>query len=176
MAGSLELIKSVTGSDVNTLSITNCFSDKYDVYKVVGHTAEYRPTDTNTIDLRTRFIDSGGSIIDGSEYSTAKLEMKAESGFDQDKQASATYMYGATNFGNYDNAGMVIYFYNPNNSSSFTFMAAQGTGGYDTSNSRFRSVKNISVHRSAEQITGVHFLSSSGSSNFDIEISVYGVK
>tara|TARA_R100001480_G_C4633022_1_gene168237 strand:- start:55 stop:585 length:531 start_codon:yes stop_codon:yes gene_type:complete len=176
MAGSLQLVKKVTGSDVNTLSITNCFSDKYDIYKVVGHTAEYRPTDTNVIDLRIQFIDSGGSVISGSEYDTARLTMKAESSFDNDRQTSATYMYGTMLFGNYDNAGMVNYIYNPNNSSSFTFMIGQGAGGYDTSNNRFRGAKQISVHKSAEQISGIHFISSSGSLNFDVTISVYGVK
>ena len=102
--------------------------------------------------------------------------MKAESSFDNDKIASSTYMYGTMLFGNYDNAGMVNYVYNPYDSSSFTFMQGQGAGGYDTSNNRFRGAKQIGVHKSAEQITGIHFLSSNGSYNFDATISVYGVK
>ena len=176
MAGNLEFIKSATGSDVNTLSITNCFSDKYDVYKIVGHNAEYRPTDTNVIDLRIQFIDSGGSVVSGSEYDTARLTMKAEASFDNDRQTGTTYMYGTMLFGNYDNAGMVNYIFNPYDSSSYTFMLGQGAGGYDTANNRFRGSKQIGVHKSAEQITGIHFLSSSGSLNFDVTISVYGVK
>jgi len=176
MATNLEFIKSAIGSDVNTLSITNCFSDKYDVYKIVGHTAEYRPTDTNVIDLRIQFIDSGGSVVSGSEYDTARLTMKAETSFDNDRQTGTTYMYGTMLFGNYDNAGMVNYVFNPNDSSSYTFMQGQGAGGYDTSNNRFRGAKQIGVHKSAEQITGIHFLSSSGSLNFNVTISVYGVK
>ena len=89
MAGSLEFIKSESGTSVSTLSITDCFSADYDVYKIVGHTAEYLPTDaTDVIDLRIQFIDSGGSVISGSEYDTARLTMKAEAGFDNDKQTS----------------------------------------------------------------------------------------
>ena len=176
MSGSLEFIKSATGSDVNTLSITNCFSDKYDVYKIVGHTAEYRPTDTNVIDLRHRLIDSGGSVISDNEYDSARLLMKGESSFDNDRFTSLSYMYGTMQLGNYDNAGMVEYIFNPYDSSSYTFMLGQGAGGYDTSNNRFRGVKQIGVHKVAEQITGLNIFSSNASVNFDLTISVYGVK
>ena len=176
MSGSLEFIKSATGSDVNTLSITNCFSDKYDVYKVVGHTADYRTTGAGVIDLRHRLIDSGGSVISDNEYDSARLLMKGESSFDNDRFTSLSYMYGTMQLGNYDNAGMVEYIFNPYDSSSYTFMLGQGAGGYDTSNNRFRGVKQIGVHKVAEQITGLNIFSSNASVNFDLTISVYGVK
>ncbi len=172
----LEFITQAKGVNVNTLSITNCFSDKYDVYKIVGHSAEYIPTDTNVIDLQMQFIDSGGSVISDAEYDTARLLMKAESSFDKDRIEGSTYMYGTMVFGNYDNSGMVNYVFNPNNSSSYTFMQGQGVGGYDISNNRFRPSKQLGVHKSAEQINGIHFKSSSGSLNFTVTISVYGVK
>ena len=81
-------------------------------------------------------------------------------------KANASAIGGNANF----------YIYNPYDSSSYTFMLGQGAGGYDTANNRFRGAKQIGVHKSAEQITGIHFLSSSGSFNFDVTISVYGVK
>jgi hypothetical protein len=71
---------------------------------------------------------------------------------------------------------MVNYIYNPNDSSSYTSMLGQGAGGYDSSSTKFRGTKQIGVHKTAEQITGIHFLSSNGSYNFDVTISVYGVK
>jgi hypothetical protein len=177
MATDLQFIKSVSGNSVSSLSVTDCFSADYDVYKIVGHTAEYLPTvATDAIDLRIQFIDSGGSVISDSEYDTGRLTMKTETGFDNDKQTSTTYMYGLMLFGDYDNAGMVNYVYNPNDSSSYTFMHGQGAGGYDTASNRFRGAKQIGVHKSAEQITGIHFISSNASYSFNVTISIYGVK
>jgi hypothetical protein len=176
MATNLEFIKSASGTDVNTLSITDCFSDKYDVYKVVGHTADYRTTGTGVISLRHRLIDSGGSVISDNEYDSARLLMKAETSFDNDKFTSLSYMYDTIQLGNYENGGSVNYVFNPNDSSSYTFMLGQGAGGYDTANNRFRGVKQIGVHKVAEQITGLNIFSSNGSVNFDLTVSVYGVK
>jgi hypothetical protein len=176
MATNLELIKKVTGTDVNSLDITDCFTSKYTVYKVTEKTADYRTTGAGVIDLRHRFIDSGGSVITDSEYDSARLTMKAESSFDNDRFTSLGYMYGTVLLGNYENAGSVNYVFNPNDSSSYTLMLGQGAGGYDTANNRFRGTKQIAVHKSAEQITGLNIHSSNGSVNFDLTVSVYGVK
>ena len=176
MSTDLQLITTTSAYDVNTLSITDCFTSAYDVYKIVASIPEYIATDTNVVDLRVQFIDSGGSVITGSEYGTARLILKAESSNDDDRLASTTSMYGALLIGNYDSGGMVGYVYYPNDSSCYTQMISQGVGGYDTSNNRFRATRQIGVHKNAEQITGIHFLSSSGSLNIDVRISIYGVK
>jgi hypothetical protein len=176
MAGSLELIKKVIGTDVNSLDITDCFTDKYKVYKVTEKTADYRTTGTGVIDLRHRFIDSGGSVITASEYDSARLTMKAEAAFDSDRFTSLGYMYGTVLLGNYENAGSANYVFNPNDSSSYTFMIGQGAGGYDTASNRFRGAKQIGVHKVAEQITGFNIHSSNAGVNFDLTVSVYGVK
>lgn len=176
MSTDLQLITTTSAYNVNTLSITNCFTSAYDVYKVVASIPEYISTDTNVIDFRIQFIDSSGSVISGSEYGTARLTMKAEASYDDDRVASSTYMYGALLVGNYDGGGMVGYVYNPNDSSCYTQMVSAGTGGYDTSSNRFRGTRQIGVHKNAEQITGIHFLSSNGSLNFDVRFSIYGVK
>ena len=174
MAGSLEFIKSATGSDVNTLSITNCFRDRYDVYKIVGHTAEYRPTDTNVIDLRHRLIDSGGSVISDNEYDSARLLMKGESSFDNDRFTSLSYMYGTMQLGNYDNAGIVEYIFNPYDSSSYTFTKSQMAG---KNSGDFYGHKAIGVHKSAETIRGFQLYESNGARTFGGgTINVYGVK
>jgi hypothetical protein len=176
MSTDLQLITTTSAHNVNTLSITDCFTSAYDVYKIVASIPEYIPTDTNVVDFRVQFIDSSGSVISGSEYGTARLQLKGETSNDDDKIASSTYMYGALLVGNYDSGGMVGYVYNPNDSSCYTQMISQGVGGYDTSSNRFRATRQIGVHKSAEQITGIHFLSSSGSLNIDVRISIYGVK
>ena len=176
MSTDLQLITTTTAYNVNTLSITDCFTSAYDVYKIVASVPEYIATDTNVVDFRVQFIDSSGSVITGSEYGTARLILKAEASNDDDKIPSSTYMYGALLIGNYDSGGMVGYVYNPNDSSCYTQMVTSGVGGYDTSSNRMRATRQIGVHKSAEQITGIHFLSSNGSLNLDVRISIYGVK
>ena len=177
MAGSLEFIKSASGTSVSSLSVTDCFSANYDVYKIVGHTAEYLPVDaTDAIDLRIQFIDSGGSIISDSEYDTARLTMKAEASFDSDRQTNIAYMYGSVLVGNYQNGGAVLYVFNPTNSSSYTFMLGQGASGYETSANKFRSAKQIGVLKQTSSITGINFVSPSASNDFKADIKVFGLR
>ena len=175
MATNLQFIEKTRGNSVTTLSLTNCFSSLYDVYKVVLHTADYGTTGTGDIDLRFRLIDSGGSIISDNEYNSARLMTKAESSYDQDRFENLSYMYGSVILGDYENGGCNAYIYNPNNSSSFTMMSSQGSGGYNYASTKFRGVHQIGIHKVAEQITGVNIFSSSGTS-FDVTMAVYGVK
>ena len=71
MSTNLQLITTTSAYNVNTLSITDCFTSAYDVYKIVASIPEYIATDTDVIDFRIQFIDSSGSVISGSEYGTA---------------------------------------------------------------------------------------------------------
>jgi len=175
MATNLEFIKLSRGTSVTSLSVTDCFTSTYDVYKVVGHTADYGTTGTGVTELHFRLIDNGGSVISDNEYNSARLMTKAEAGYDQDRFESLSYMYSSTALGDYENAGLVNYFFNPNNSSAYTMMIGQGSAGYNFSSTRFRGVKSIGVHKANEQITGFQVYSSAGTS-FDLTLAVYGVK
>ena len=161
---------------VNQVSITNVFTSDFDIYKVVVSNCDYENADTSVIDLRPRFINSSGSTITSSNYDSARLTMKAETTYDNDRFTNLGYMYGSALFGNYDNAGAVLYIFNPSNSSSYTFMLGQGVGGYDTASNRFRASKTIGVLKQSNSITGINFVSSSGSLNFKCDIRTYGLK
>ena len=168
MAGNLEFIKSATGSSVSSLSVTDCFSDKYNVYmvsitKLDRTTAQY---------LRLKVIDSGG-VDSTSNYDLAALEMESSTSFAEIKNTNqdqfTSIQYQGT--GADDGAGVSMYVFNPFNSSSYTFFQSQSVGYYS---SGLIGYKMIGVHTVAEQILGLEFFPTSGT--FDLTINVYGVK
>ena len=168
MAGSLEFIKSATGSSVSSLSVTDCFSDTYDVYfvsitKLNRSTAQY---------LRLKVIDSGG-VDSTANYDLAALEMESSTSFaelkntNQDQFTSLQYQGTGAD----DGAGLSMYVFNPFDSSSFTFFQSQSVGYYS---SGLIGHKMIGVHTVAEQILGLQFFPTSGT--FDLTVNVFGVK
>ena len=165
--GNLEFIKSATGSSVSSLSVTDCFSADYDVYYI-----NFVDLDTSiTENLIARFIDSGGSVISDSEYDYATLLMRSYSAFGEEKATGTTFIgyfsYDEQNAG----TGTSMYVYNPNDSSSYTFSMWQNSSG---SSVGMLGRKGISVHKSAEQITGINFLPASGTLT-KLTVNVYGL-
>jgi len=158
MAGSLEFIKSASASSVGSTSVTDIFTDKYDVY-FISLTQGGTSSDTN---IGMTFLDSGGTEITASEYDFALLNMTAYASFAEVRSTNTTRF--ATG----------IYIFNPYDSSSFTFIESKA-GTFDTGNGLIGR-KNIGVHKSAEQLSGVVFKAITSPKTISLEISVYGVK
>ncbi len=179
MAGSLEFIKSATGSDVASVSVTDCFTNKFDVYMVTISKFKYVGT-SNAGGMR--FIDSGGSVISDSEYDFADLQMRNYATF-QDltpstfgSSTSTSILVGIdTDTGNALEltTGLKAIIYNPFDSSKFTFTTFQNNA--NQSSSAGIVYKGIGCHTVAEQITGVNFLNR-GTGNINATVNVYGVK
>ena len=161
---------------VNQISITDIFSTDFDIYKIVISNAGYDGASNDAVDMRARFINSSGSTITSSNYDSARVTMKAETTFDNDKFTNLGYMYGSVLVGNYQNGGAVLYVFNPTNSSSYTFMLGQGASGYETSANKFRGAKQIGVLKQTSSITGINFVSSSASNDFKADIKVFGLR
>ena len=167
MAGNLEFIKSETGTSVALLDVTNCFSNKYDVYY-------FSLTKVNKASggfVNIRYLDSGGTVIDQTEYDYASLETRAYIGFGANGVTNASSIkeiaYGT------DIGGVSLYVYNPYDSSSYTFLTNQSSSvraGFGNWGS-----KVIAVHKSAEQLSGVRFIAEGTTFN-NITVNVYGVK
>ena len=88
MAGSLELISTTTMTDdVQTVNITNVFSDKYDVYMLKGSNMLGKNSTATGVNLR--FINSSDSVL-SSGYDYAQLVMKGEASFTDDKGTTPT--------------------------------------------------------------------------------------
>ena len=167
MAGSLEFIKSKSATSVSSLSITDCFSSDYDVYKVLLDS-----DNASNADLYTRVINDSGTVIStGSKYDFASLELNASSSFGQYKNTGANQFEGI-GFTSTTGNSTVAYFYNPHNSSSYTFAMAQSSSMYTTT---LRGGKSIGVYKDADTITGLEFRQNRTDFSY-INVSVYGVK
>ena len=173
MISSLKFIKSTSGSSVGTLDVTDIFSSSYDVYQITIAKMEQTNNGWNEM----RFLDSGGSVISDSEYDNAVLELKDYATYSEYRALAQnkieTIMYSGT--GSAVAGGLSMYIYNPYDSSSYTFLTLQ-SNGYRSGTGQIGS-KQISVHKSAERISGLHFISGGSGSEFTtLDVSVYGVK
>lgn len=171
MVGSLEFIKSASGTSVSSLSVTDCFSDKYDVYKIVIDTYEAATAQ----ELAIRLLDSGGSVISASNYDSATEILRSYNTFQEVRTTNQSMIqYLGWNSATTVGFGLTLYVFNPFDSSSYTFFKNQtssfvnGSGGI--------GYKAIAVHKSAEQTTGINLFGASGHNLDDIAVSVYGVK
>ena len=170
MVASTTFIKSASGSAVNSLSVTDCFSSDFDFYEV---TVNFSKSTSGTNWARLRFIDSGGSVIADAEYDYASLSMFDYASFGQEKGTTQTAIsrvafLNASGIG----GGTKFTIYNPYDSGSYTFTNFQSGAG---TTSQVWGSKVVGVHKSAEQITGLNILGDNYT--FDnIEINVFGVK
>ena len=172
MATNLQFIKSVSSSSsVTSVDITDCFSGKYDVYKLI--LADLDLAGAGDENIAVRFLDSSGSVISASEYDYATYFMYSYASFSQQKataQTSLVYGMGYAPASNIGSVGSFIYIFNPYDSSSYTFTTQQSstytTGGIGN--------KGIGVHKSAEQLSGVQILVDSGTIE-RLGASIYGV-
>jgi len=169
MAGSLEFIKSASGSSVSSFTVTDIFSADYDVYKIVISQIDVSTSNSS----RIRLLDSGGSVISASEYDTANLRLRANASFEELRYTGQTYFQYTFSMeaDSSDSGGMVMYVYNPNDSSSYTFIQYQEV----TYGTNYLGYKSIGVHKSAETISGLQFTTTGGTYD-NLTIKAYGVK
>jgi len=172
MASNLEFIKNVNGSsNVSSFDVTNVFSDKYDVYKIVTKIT----TDSEFLEVPMRLLDIGGSQISAAEYDYAFLELRSSTTFGQGKGSGDTEIIrpirtgsGAASAGN-----NIFYIHNPYDSSSYTYYNYQ-VAAWSSGTPQFGGQKGIGVHNSAERITGFkYFVTSNNITSHNV--SVYGV-
>ncbi len=175
MATNLEFINSFenTTGGIATFQLTNIFSDKYDVYKIVY---EYKGNDVSGY-VYSKLIDGSGSVISNAEYARAGLAMRSYNTFFETKNNGTSTNMGAVGYNQDFGAGGEMTIFNPYDSSSYTFAINSNAGGTTSSGSLF-GWKSICVHKVAEQITGLEFsVTGGGSYDFNyISASVYGVK
>jgi len=175
MATNLEFIKSVSSTGTASVDITNIFTDKYDVYCIKSTT--YELVGSASQNLYRRLLDSTGTVISATEYASATLEGRAwDSSFLESRSTSQNYMAtgGYINDDSTEGTGFVQYIYNPYNSSSYTFSQTQSSSWNNNASRGLVMRKGISVHKNAEQITGIRYYVAAGT--FTFEASVYGVK
>ena len=172
MASKLEFINSInsTTTNVSTVSFDNIFSDKYDVYYL--NVKAYK-NNTNAEELAFRLIDSSGSALTGSNYTSPSYTLQTGGSFsevrdvNQDKWRYGGYQpaSGSTGF------GLSMYIYSPFDSSTYTFAELQSV----QSANQYIGRTNIYSYGVAESTRGIIF-TNNGNFNMDIlTASVYGL-
>jgi len=170
MATNFEFIKSASGSSVGSLSLTNCFSEVYDVYKITFDITN--SSESSAIDFFIRLIDSAGNVISASEYDRANFNLNSNSSFgsfhttNSDKFNSHTQLSSASN-----SAGGLSYIINPFDAENYTFHMAQT---FFENTDHIVPKKIIGVHKVEEQITGFSYIIGTGT--FTGSINVYGMR
>ena len=170
MAGSLEFVKTVTGTSISEFSITDCFSADYDVYKI--YVVDYEQSHTTYPYLR--FINASG-VDSSSNYDYAGLQLWANTTFGQNKNTNQNAMYDVIGYSNANEpqGGISLDIFNPFDSGSYTFMKCQSaTNSYQPA----VGVKSIGVQKVAQEVTGFALGFGGGYTWTNITVNVYGVK
>ncbi len=174
MVGSLELISTTTMTDdVQTVNITNVFSDKYDVYMLKG--SNMLGKNSTATGLNLRFINASDSVIT-SGYTYAQVGLKGETSFSEGRGTSENRIWNV--FGGLDDngqsAGNIAYIFNPFSSSSYTFTISQSSA-FPSGN--FRMYKGIGLYPQTTSLTGLQVELNESVSRFsgNGKVSVYGI-
>tara|TARA_B100000029_G_scaffold189622_1_gene187468 strand:- start:420 stop:926 length:507 start_codon:yes stop_codon:yes gene_type:complete len=155
-----------SASSVASMSITDCFSSDYDIYKVVLNEIEFSDGD-----MFFRFINASGSIISSSNYDDAVYLMRSYGAFADNNNEGATSL-GSIGYDNVQKGGAtVIWVFNPTSSSSYTYALWQNTG---ESSSGPPIRKGIGVLKLANSITGINFVG--GATITNVNARVYGLR
>ena len=172
MPGSLVLVQETTvSSGVSSVSLTGIDST-YDVYKVVYNNLVQAD---NNVDVNIRFINSSGSDITSSEYDRAQMYFRASTTFlnrTGTNQAQGQIVEQGGNNTNEQSNG-ILYIFNANNSSEFTFYTNEGN--YTNIDTNLVGGQGGGVLTSAEQVTGVTFFIGTGNITAGT-FKLYGLK
>ena len=127
--------------------------------------------------LELRYINSSGSVITASDYDNADYFLKANTSFVERQQTNFDSFFdfnlsiGSVSGG----AGNTIaYIFNPTNASSYTYAVFEAQNVFDDSGTFAFGQKGISVLKQANVITGLNFISSSGTHTANFK--VYGLR
>ena len=172
MAGSLiKIDEEIVTSAVASVSLLGIDST-YDVYMVkYNNLGQVNDNQSTSI----RFIDSVGSAITDSEYDFSQVNMCSDTSFrkinGQNGNKGLIVEQGGSNTNELSNG--ILYIFNANNASEFTFFTIEGN--YTNTATNLRGGQGGGVLTSAEAVTGVQFLINSG--NIDSgTFTLYGLK
>ena len=161
MASNLEFITSASADSVTALEITNCFSDKYDVYEMywTGNGSQ------NVGDLSWKYLDSGGSVFANGNVDQANYRLRISASFDEIRETNSNTPRGIYTGSSDRDFAMKFVFFNPF-SSDYKFATMQGMSEYGG--------KSIYVQKDS---TVAHGIRLQANQQFTpVNVSVYGVK
>tara|TARA_Y100001937_G_C7086346_1_gene315526 strand:+ start:515 stop:1033 length:519 start_codon:yes stop_codon:yes gene_type:complete len=169
----LQFIKSSsTSSNVSSLSVEDCFTNQYTVYKCTYEVDEVG----QELATETRLLNSSGAVT-SSNYDHAYSFFVAGSGTYSDGQTSNNSKWQFTMYNEEAKGGFyVMYIYNPFDSSTFTFGNWKMSSTYLASSTRTLMARTgVGVLKVAESHTGIQVFALS-SNITKAKLTVYGVQ
>ena len=160
-------------STINTLNITDVFTDDFDIYVIEG--IDIAMTNNGGDYLYGRVISSGSEIT--SNYDYASGYMPSSGTVLTEERLTSRTEWESLNFigaGTDDIGNITMYIFNPTNSSAYTFYTLQGSS-FRTPSTINYMWKGIGVQKSTTSITGIQFSAKTG--NMDSgKFRTYGLR
>ena len=167
----LRLINETTASSVASVSITDVFTSDFDIYKIVVD--DYQSATSQ--ELAIRFVNSSGSVISASNYDSATQILRSYNTFQEVKTTNQSMIqYLGWNSATTVGFGLTLYVFNPNSSSSYSFLLSQTSS--DVSGSGNINYKAIGVLKQTASMGGLNFFGASGHNLTSINIKTYGLR
>ena len=154
-------------SAVSSITLTNLFTDDFDIYKVIITAEGVSVTGANL-----RFVNSAGTVVTNSSYDRAMYigRANAVASTTATENSDKLQFFG----GVYDPEGgnMIYYIFNPTNTSAHTLVMSEGSST-DGGNGRVYQQKGVLTELSS--ITGINFVFNDD--DVDVaSIKCYGVR
>ena len=170
----LRLINETTASSVASVSITDVFTDDYDIYKVLVIGLDQNDATTNVGSFR--LVNTSGSIITASNYDNAQLNMDSYGSFSEQRSTNQAKLYRF--LGNLndepDDANATLYVFNPTSTSSYTFLLQQADSKWTNC---FSSFKGIGVLKNTSAVGGINFFSDgTAGKTISATVRTYGLR
>ena len=172
MAGSLVKIAETTVSSATASVTLTGIDSTYDVYmvKIINATP-----DTDAVGLHFRFIESG-TPNSTSNYDYALKNLRTASGFSNGvgvNQIRGLVTGGTTGSATNETANSIMYIFNANNSSEYTFTTIEGAIISNTA--ELRGGQGGNVFTSASSVDGIQIFFDGGNIE-SATLTLYGLK
>lgn len=174
MAGSLIKIQETTVSTASpTAAVTLTGIDStYDVYKVV---INFQRFNTSNNVLYYRFT-VGGTEDSSSNYDSAYKLLRADTTFNNISSSNQNYLRGSVaHTGAGDAGNMILYLFNFNNASEYSFVTQEGAD-FDPNTSSVIARTGGGVLTEAQANDGIKFFGASGANYNSGTFKLYGLK
>ena len=171
MAGSLVKIQETTvTSSVASVTLTGIDST-YDVYMIKANNVT-PSVDTN--EIRMRFT-VGGTAQTTANYNSANKRLRGSTTFTNDARPNRTgaRALGSSGTGTGENTNGVLYLFNFNNASEYSFATIEVSGH---NGSEVRGLQGGTVYTVAEAHNGVQFYNHQGNNISSGQFVLYGLK
>jgi hypothetical protein len=137
-------------SSISSITVDNLFNDDFEIYKVIVSAEAVSVTDANL-----RLVNNAGSIVTTSNYDKAMLILRANSSFSELRTTSDDKFQRFGGLFDTQGGSFIYYFFNPNSSSSFTYVICQGQA---TDGGNGRGFKQIAVLKELSSISGINIV------------------